>query len=87
MMNGGLSREKLMKQIQMYSFAVYDALLYLDSHPDSREALNFYNRYKQAEERSVAEYEARFGKIRLNGTENSWQWTNGPWPWQNEEDK
>ena len=46
-MNNGLSREKLLRQIQIYSFAVYDALLYLDSHPSSKEALDFYNKYKQ----------------------------------------
>lgn len=86
-MNNGLSREKLLRQIQIYSFAVYDALLYLDSHPGSKEALDFYNKYKQAESRAIAEYESRFGKIRLSGQESSWQWTDGPWPWQNEEDK
>lgn len=87
MMNNTLSREKLMRQIQMYSFAVYDALLYLDAYPDSKSALEFYNKYKKAEARAIAEYESRYGKIRLSDSEGSWQWTNGPWPWQNEEVK
>ncbi|MBO5374570.1 MAG: spore coat protein CotJB [Clostridia bacterium] len=87
MMNLALSRERLMRQIQIYSFAVYDALLYLDAYPDSKSALNFYNQSKRAEERAIAEYEARYGKIRLSGEEKSWQWTDGPWPWQNEEAK
>ena len=86
-MNNAVSREKLMRQIQIYSFAVYDALLYLDAYPDSKAALAFYNKYKMAEERAIQEYESRYGKIILNGQENSWEWTNGPWPWQNEEVK
>lgn len=86
-MNNNLSRERLMRQIQVYSFAVYDALLYLDAYPNSKSALAFYNKYKMAEERAIAEYESRYGKIRLNGQESSWEWTNGPWPWQNEEVK
>ncbi len=86
-MNNQLSREKLLRQIQIYAFAAYDAQLYLDSHPDSREALEFYNKYKQAESRAIMEYESRFGKIKLSGKEDSWQWTDGPWPWQNEEDR
>lgn len=85
MMNNIPSRQRLMKQIQVYSFAVYDALLYLDAYPESKEALEFYNKYKRLEERAIDEYEAHYGKIRLGGEEKSWQWTKGPWPWQNEE--
>ena len=44
MMNNIPSRQRLMKQIQVYSFAVYDALLYLDAYPESKEALEFYNK-------------------------------------------
>lgn len=87
MMNNNLGRDKLMCQIQMCSFAVYDALLYLDAYPNSKSALEFYNKYKKAEERAIAEYESRYGKIRLASQESSWQWTDGPWPWQNEEVK
>ena len=87
MMNNTLSREKLMRQIQTYSFAAYDALLYLDAYPNSKSALEFYNKYKKAEERATAEYESRYGKITLSSSESSWQWTDGPWPWQNEEVK
>lgn len=83
--NNGMSRERLMQKLQMYSFAVYDALLYLDAYPDSAEALEFYNRNKRLEQEAMNEYERRFGKISLSCQEDSWQWTDGPWPWQNEE--
>ena len=87
MVNSNTSRARLMRQIQTYSFAVYDAQLYLDAHPDSKAALEFYNKYKKLEQSAMAEYESRYGKIALNGQESSWQWTDGPWPWQNEEVK
>lgn len=87
MMNNNVSREKLMRQIQICSFAVYDALLYLDSHPYSKAALDYYNKYKRAEQNAMADYEARFGPLTLSAPQASWQWTNGPWPWQNEEVK
>lgn len=85
MMNNVPSRQRLMHQIQVYSFAAYDALLYLDAYPDSKPALEFYNKYKKLAERATAEYEMRYGKISLGSDEKSWQWTDGPWPWQNEE--
>ena len=87
MLNNNLNRTRLMRQIQMYSFVVYDARLYLDSHPNSKVALDYYNKYKKLEQNAMAEFEARYGKIALDGQENSWQWTEGPWPWQNEEGK
>ena len=78
------NRDKLMKQLQAYSFAVYDALLYLDSHPDSRSALEYYNKYKKLEAKAKQEYEMHFGPVVAPMDANQWQWNKGPWPWQNE---
>ena len=75
-------REALMRKVQMYSFAVYDALLYLDSHPDSKCALEYYNKNKRLELQATAEYERAFGPITAPAEAESWQWTKGPWPWQ-----
>ena len=80
------NRDKLMKQLQAYSFAVYDALLYLDSHPDSRSALDYYNKYKKLEAKTMQEYEMRFGPVVAPMDANQWHWNKGPWPWQNESD-
>ncbi len=77
-----ISREKLMKQIQIYAFNVYDALLYLDAYPNSKEALCFYNKYKRLEKRAKQEYEERFGPITMPEDATEWCWTKGPWPWQ-----
>ena len=76
------TKEKLMRQIQVYSFAVYDALLYLDAYPNSKEALNHYNKYKRLEKRAMQEYEQRFGPLVMPEEATEWCWTNGPWPWQ-----
>ncbi|MBQ9744037.1 MAG: spore coat protein CotJB [Clostridia bacterium] len=82
MMN--VNREKLMKQIQAYSFAAHDAMLYLDSHPTSKCALDYYNKHKALAMKATREYEARFGPLTLPFDACSWEWTKGPWPWQNE---
>ena len=80
------NKDKLMKQLQAYSFAVNDALLYLDSHPDSRSALDYYNKYKKLEAKAMQEYEMRFGPVVAPMDANQWHWNKGPWPWQNESD-
>lgn len=86
MMNVSASREKLMKQIQAYSFAAHEAMLYLDAHPTSKCALDYYNKHKMLERKATAEYESRFGPVTIPTEACSWEWTKGPWPWQNESD-
>ena len=79
-------REAMVRKVQMYSFAVYDAMLYLDSHPDSKCALDYYNMNKKLEWQATQEYERHFGPITAPMEADSWQWTDGPWPWQCEGD-
>lgn len=82
------NREKMLRQLQIYSFMVYDTLLYLDAYPDSKEALANYGKYKALEAKAKYEYESKYGPISMPDTADSWAWTNGPWPWQNDkEDK
>ncbi len=76
------TRERLMRTISAYSFMAYEALLYLDAYPSSREALECYNKYKRLENQARKEYEARYGWITAPSEAASWEWTNGPWPWQ-----
>lgn len=82
MMSCNNSREKLMNEIQAYSFAVYDTLLYLDAYPDCKEALEFYNKNLRLMARAKAEYEQKYGPITMPIDGSCWQWTNDPWPWQ-----
>ena len=78
------TRERLLRAYQAYSFAIYDILLYLDAYPDNREALESYNKYQRLASKAKAEYESRFGPITQPFEAKSWDWVNGPWPWQME---
>lgn len=79
MMNN--SRERLMKAYQAYSFAAYDALLYLDAYPDNKEAMAFYNKYQRLAGKARSEYENAYGPISAPNEANNWQWADSPWPW------
>ena len=84
-MQNNNSKEKLMRAVQAYSFAVYDILLYLDAYPSCAEALQDYNKYQRLYAKAKAEYESRFGPITAPMEADSWCWTEGPWPWQSSE--
>ena len=82
LMNRNNTKERLLRSLDAYSFMVYEALLYLDAYPNCAEALECYNRYKRLEDRTRKEYELKYGPLVAPSEATSWQWTNGPWPWQ-----
>lgn len=77
-------REKALKRVQICKFAVLEAALFLDSHPDDQNALNYFNKYKQLCEKAVCEFEAKYGPLTFGGltSEKSWDWVKTPWPWE-----
>lgn len=78
-------KAKLMRLIQQYSFAVTEAVLYLDTHPHCKKALNYYNKYTALREEAVSMYENKYGPLTMYGAEgeNTWRWATDPWPWEN----
>lgn len=90
---GGVRRENncnsgergaLMKKLQMIDFAITETVLYLDAYPDSKPALAYYHKLVSERER-LSESLARNGKpitYMNNADTESWNWTNGPWPWE-----
>lgn len=76
-------REKLLMRIQVMDFAMLETNLFLDSHPNNQEALALHEKYKQSYEMLVAEYESKYGPIKLNtdSREKTWAWIKDPWPW------
>lgn len=79
-------REKLLKQIREYAFAMLDSSLYLDAYPDNEEALAYYSNYRDLLKQSKKMYEAKYGPLSIAGNNDSdrWQWIDKPWPWEME---
>ena len=78
-------QKKLLKQIQIYSFAVVETTLYLDGHPCDKRALAYYNKYNGMLAELKAKYESKYGPLTsFSNTECTWKWVDGPWPWEYE---
>ncbi len=77
-------RRKLMEAVYANGFAADDARLFLNTHPDSREALDYYNKKISLYNQAVARYEEKFGPIRPEngGMDGNWAWASTPWPWE-----
>jgi spore coat protein JB len=81
-------RAKLMRQVQNHAFALNEAALYLDGHPDNEKAIAYYNRQRNLLRQAVCEYEMAFGPLMQNSeaatSGGRWTWVDGPWPWEGE---
>ena len=85
-MRNNTSREYLLKKWQEYYFAAYEARLYLDTHPESKTALKYFNKFNRLAYAASTELQEKYGMVNGNlDTENpSWSWVDMPWPWTEE---
>jgi spore coat protein JB len=77
-------QQKLLQRIRALNFAVIDAGMYLDTHPDCRHGLAYFRKHQAALKAAKAEYAQKFGPLTLaeqTGDER-WDWIDGPWPWE-----
>lgn len=75
---------ELLTYVDMYNFAMTDLNLYLDVHPDDKEALQLFNEYRNIAVETTKNYENKYGPLLLtSNTLNTfpWAWDKEPWPW------
>lgn len=79
-------KRQLLRDIQIVSFVVKEAQLFLDTHPDCADALDYFNYYNQLYSRLVEDYESKFGPLTISGVRSTseWTWISEPWPWEKE---
>ncbi len=79
-----MNKEKLMREIQEVGFALVDLNLFLDSHPNNKLALDFFEDMQIKYAQLQADYEMEFGPLTAfdTNTEQGWAWVQSPWPWE-----
>ena len=80
-----MEKKNLLYYINVVSFAALEANLFLDTHPEDEEALEYFNHYSEARERALEEYSKRFGPLNLDQVRDNWdewKWATQPWPWE-----
>ena len=78
-------RERLLLEVQMYSFAMWDLNLYLNTHPTDVNAMRLFDQHRNSYKKAVENYESKFSALHVdcvNTKGNSWEWNNSPWPWE-----
>lgn len=82
-MKKNMSKKELLKQITAVDFLLVDLHLYLNTHPNDREALAKYNSFAMQSRMLKENYERCFGPLSYGACSTyPWQWINEPWPWE-----
>lgn len=80
------SKESILQDIRELEFALTELNLYLDTHPNNRRALRDYNCVNKALIELKKHYSKKYGQLSsYSFSENSdcsWNWIEGPWPWE-----
>lgn len=87
-MNEKGSRNSQLSRINEVSFAVDDMLLYLDTHPCDRKALEYCDELVKERRKLLQEYAEKFGPLTIDCTDQqesaTWKWMEQPFPWEKE---
>ena len=77
-------RMNLLKKMQAYAFAAYDWNLYLDTHPEDKDALMMFRKMVDKAEALKMEYQSKYGPLTAAASKNTerWDWLDSPWPWE-----
>lgn len=83
------SRTQAKMQLAQSCFAVHEAVLFLDTHPNDQNAVEYFRRKQQQLTQASDNYQKIIGPIRsctVDTSSGSWRWVETPWPWELEED-
>ena len=82
------NRTRLLQEINEVSFAVVDILLFLDTHPCDKKAMEFYRNAASRRRELMTLYAREFGPLTvddaLESEGDTWKWMEQPFPWEQE---
>ncbi len=81
-----VSKQEKLLELQKYNFAAYDMLLYLDTHPEDKKAFEMFKQLVEKFNKLKLEYENEFGPVEPYSAARfgTFNWLEGPWPWEKE---
>ena len=73
-------------ELMAMDFVIRELNLYLDTHPDDREAFETLQKCIRLSAEGRRRYVEQYGPVSLRDLESSdvYDWLNAPWPWQQE---
>lgn len=74
------NRSEMLNQIRCLSFAIVELAQYLDTHPDSKKAIQLHKEYANKYHDLANKYQSIYGPLSIYFPCNKWRWLEEPWP-------
>lgn len=84
-LNTKTEQERMLCDIGMVDFAVVELTLYLDTHPQDKTAMEYFNHYNRIKNQLTKDYAVKFGPLNLSVADTyskEWKWALQPMPWE-----
>lgn len=79
-----MDRKALLKCLMAADFALHETVLFLDTHPKNKKAMEYYRKMQSRREELAEQYRKNFGPLTYYEVKSAdWNWIDQPWPWQN----
>ncbi len=82
-----MSKMEMLKALTALDFMAVDLQLFLDTHPNDKEALEKYNEVIKEGDMLRSQYEKQYGSLfsfRSYNHSDRFNWVDNPWPWKKE---
>lgn len=79
-------REQLLNDIGIADFVVTELVLYLDTHPHDRSAMEYFNHYNRIKNQMEKEFSQKYFPLNTSMADSgkAWRWGAAPLPWEGE---
>ncbi len=76
-------RQQQLLEVQMYDFVAHEINLYLDIYPNNQRMIQLYHEYVEKAKKARTNFENNFGPLFVQNSQdtNTFEWIQGPWPW------
>lgn len=82
-----MNRAELKRRIFEMDFAIDELVLFLNSHPTNKKAMELLSEYRNKRRELIRVYEENCGPYIVTHCDapatGCWEWLKGPWPWEN----
>lgn len=78
-------KDKLLLELDRFSFAAHELNLYLDVYPDDVSMITLFNDYREKANALEKEYESKYGPLSINSSslkQTPFVWATEDWPWE-----
>ncbi len=77
-------RDKMLNDIGIVGFVLDELVLFLDTHPTDRDAIEHFNHYNRMKNQMLREFSQKYYPLTVDTSDSGtkWKWAEAPLPWE-----